>query len=95
MDFYNCTHRGTVTGSAHSSCGFLRSLAPDSDKIDLLESTIALGMAEMKINQEPVVTLNPHGVKNGWASWPLDFDPVWVDTCQEYNPRIKKFEKVK
>lgn len=27
------------------------------------------------------VRLNPHGVKNGWANHPMDFDPVWVEEC--------------
>jgi hypothetical protein len=25
-----------------------------------------------------LVTLNPHGVNNGWAMWPFEFDPCWI-----------------
>jgi len=34
--------------------------------------------------KEELVQLNPHGVKNGWATWPLDFDPIWVEKCSFY-----------
>jgi hypothetical protein len=22
-----------------------------------------------------------HGVKNGWAMWPANFDPIWMKWC--------------
>lgn len=28
--------------------------------------------------------LNQHGMKNGWAFWPVDFDPCWVERCNFY-----------
>jgi hypothetical protein len=31
-----------------------------------------------------IVNLDPHGIKNGWANWPMDFDPVWVTDCKFY-----------
>lgn len=34
-----------------------------------------------------LVDLNPHGVKHGWATWPIDFDPVWVESCDEFMAR--------
>lgn len=36
-----------------------------------------------------IVELNPHGVKNGWASWPLDFDPIWVEKCQCFRDKAE------
>ena len=30
------------------------------------------------------VKLNPHGVRNGWCSWPINFDPIWVDECDGF-----------
>lgn len=27
------------------------------------------------------VTLNRNAVLNGWALWPIHFDPVWVVRC--------------
>lgn len=28
--------------------------------------------------------LNPHGVRSGWANWPINFDPMWVGDCQYF-----------
>lgn len=33
------------------------------------------------------VKLNPHGVKMGWAYWPLNFDPIWVQECNSFKAR--------
>ncbi len=31
--------------------------------------------------QEILVKLNPHGVRNGWALWPFNFDQIWIEEC--------------
>lgn len=25
-----------------------------------------------------------HGINNGWAFWPMNFDPVWLEKCNFY-----------
>jgi hypothetical protein len=30
------------------------------------------------------VELDKAGVANGWANWPLEFDPIWVKTCDGF-----------
>ena len=32
------------------------------------------------------VTANEHGVRSGWFFWPFNFDPVWLESCSNYNP---------
>lgn len=32
---------------------------------------------------------NQHGVKNGWCTWPINFDPIWVD-CYLKVPQKEK-----
>jgi hypothetical protein len=54
---YNCVHRLTVAGSAHSRCN----------------------------NHQAIVGGNPHGIKNGWFMWPLNFDPAWLVSCDGYS----------
>jgi len=34
-----------------------------------------------------MLKFDPHGVKIGWCTWPVNFDPVWVE-C--YLPIEKK-----
>lgn len=34
---------------------------------------------------------NMHGVKQGWFSWPVNFDPAWLERCDGYKKmEIKK-----
>lgn len=30
---------------------------------------------------------NPHGIKNGWFNWPYNFDPVWLEECDGFEPK--------
>jgi hypothetical protein len=36
---------------------------------------------------ENSISINEHGKKNGWALWPFDFDPIWIDKCEMYNKK--------
>ena len=33
------------------------------------------------------IKLNLHGLRNGWANWPHNFDPVWLDACEGFTSR--------
>lgn len=71
---YNCKHRREVPGSVHSSCNALG----DTSKLYLMWY---IQQADGQIEN---LKLNPHGMRNGWACWPVDFDPCWVDHCNFY-----------
>jgi hypothetical protein len=30
------------------------------------------------------LVVNPHALRSGWANWPLEFDPVWVESCNQF-----------
>lgn len=30
---------------------------------------------------------NDHEIKNGWFDWPLQFDPIWLNTCTGYKSK--------
>jgi len=81
---YSCKHRGEIAGSAHSKCNLLTGgPAPDS-ALAVFASAIALGNVTIK-----GVKINPHGFNNGWANWPLDFDPIWISECT-FHSQIEK-----
>jgi hypothetical protein len=42
-------------------------------------------MAQLKI------AAVPHGVRNGWFVWPVNFDPVWLEHCEGF--QIKSTEE--
>lgn len=69
---HKCQNRGSVPGSAHSSCslGKVPFVIPNV-KLDL-------GFVELEI---PMVAGKEHGIKNGWFIWPVNFDPAWLKYC--------------
>ena len=35
--------------------------------------------------------MSPHGVKNSWANYPMNFDPVWkTRACRFHTPTNQK-----
>ena len=74
---YNCKHRGEVPGSAHSSCKAIATQNPIH---------IAMYIRQNE-GQTENLKLNPHGMRKGWAFWPVNFDPVWVDQCNFYEAK--------
>ena len=32
------------------------------------------------------VSAHPHGIRNDWFQWPFNFDPVWLRSCDCFNP---------
>jgi hypothetical protein len=82
---YNCIYKGDVVGSAHIKC----TLLPDKKALFFV---LKGGNITYKNNEGevlPALKLNPHGVKMGWAMWPINFDPTWVDTCIFYKEKLK------
>jgi hypothetical protein len=38
-------------------------------------------------NHAAVVTGDRHGVREGWFFWPINFDPVWLRSCDGFAPK--------
>jgi len=75
---YECQHRGTVPGDAHSRCCYpgLKSLLSD-----MLSSDNTLIMRKLNVQGDP------HGIKSGWFFWPYNFDPVWLENCDGFTSK--------
>lgn len=81
---YNCKFIGTLPGSAHSRCNLIRETSQkESGTMELMLAMKQVSLINEETKEE-LVQLNPHGVKNGWATWPIDFDPIWVERCVFY-----------
>jgi len=37
------------------------------------------------VNGKAYVKGNAHGIRNGWFLWPINFDPVWLDSCDGFD----------
>ena len=78
---YNCKYRQGVVGSCHSSCAY----PIDSAKAAVMFMT---GARSLETSDKSFsIEGNPHGIKNGWFVWPIDFDPVWVETCTGFEQK--------
>ena len=70
-DCYSCKHRGTIPGDAHSCCNAVDTL------LGILIALTGRGGPRM----------TPHGIRNGWANWPINFDPIWIEHCPYYESK--------
>lgn len=77
MNCYECKHRRNLIGDCHSSC----SAVPDSVKFQAFSIVQLMGQLKTECTD---VQFKAHGVKNGWYNWPLNFDPIWVESCSLY-----------
>lgn len=88
MNCRECQHRGMVPGSAHSSCKHPKN-GPvlDDPLLSMLGIFASVGQTPpMQAETGLSVKLNPHGVKNGWADHPWNYDPIWVESCDGFTP---------
>ncbi len=35
-------------------------------------------------NKDAHVTGKAHGIRKGWFFWPVNFDPVWLESCDGF-----------
>lgn len=90
-DCYACQHRVGVPGDTHSECrhpaativrgmAFMAAAmsAPDEAEAVGIETVEGPGGAAIEIS------FQAHGVRSGWATWPLNFDPAWLRACSGF-----------
>ena len=69
---YQCKHRRTIPGNAHSCCNHLKAGGFE-------------GFMKLMVGINPLnIQANSHGVKNSWFSFPINFDPVWLENCDGF-----------
>lgn len=39
------------------------------------------------VKKDAQITANRHGVLRGWFSWPFNFDPVWLESCDSFSDK--------
>jgi hypothetical protein len=40
------------------------------------------------VNTKAKVEAIRHGVRLGWCSWPFDFDPIWLASCDSFEGKV-------
>ena len=86
-DCYKCKWRKDCVGSAHSQC-----IHPKNEAV-INESVLKMVMflthfkgASMILKGGVKVRGNQHGINNGWFMYPFNFDPVWLEECDGFEP---------
>jgi hypothetical protein len=42
----------------------------------------------MQVNPDKLnIKGNPHGIRNGWFNWPMNFDPTWLEQCEGFHAK--------
>jgi hypothetical protein len=91
---YACQFRHSIPGDAHSECR-----APGSSvlrSMDFMVKALAappegdLVVAFDKGPGGPAMTIgfDVYGVQQGYAIWPLNFDPLWLKQCTAFSPKV-------
>lgn len=76
---YKCEYRGTVPGSCHSSCNHPK--VKDNQLTSLMSGFLGIQMQGLE------VIGSRHGRENGWFMWPMNFDPVWLESCDGFKTK--------
>ena len=89
VDYYKCKWRGTIPGSAHSRCKHPKVKVDENvfgAMMDMMAGKTQDAARELEIKG------HPHGIRSGWFMWPANFDPVWLENCNGFEPKTEKQE---
>lgn len=85
---YECKWRGKIPGDCHSKCNHPKvAMTPDNPLNGLLALLGSVGRCSslpVKLANPLNVEGDPHGIKKGWFCWPINFDPVWLQSCDGF-----------
>lgn len=91
MNCHKCKHHGTNPGTHHLRCRHPKVGASEVTDNPLAKAfAILAGVDRCGPTVDPYtaismgITINEHGFRKGWANWPWNFDPIWINTCNCY-----------
>ena len=89
-DCFKCKYRCYVPGDAHICCNHpsVRKMKEDpaNEVIGLLLTTKRIRQSGIPPNSLNI-RASEYGIKKGWFNWPWNFDPVWLENCDGFEPK--------
>jgi len=88
-----CIHRRCIPGDAHSRCA--HPVLPDDVKDpfnEIMAIFASVGRSAPMVHAAALelgITAKEAGIRKGWFNWPWNFDPVWLVSCNGFDPRSK------
>src|SRR3990167_7099260 len=89
---YECKFRGGLPGDDHSKCTHPKAMGDDplGEILGLLASVQRVS----PVTTSGAITLgikgSTHGIRSGWFNWPFNFDPVWLEKCNGFEPKNRE-----
>ena len=85
---YSCVHRRNIPGDAHSEC-FHPSISDTTYiRMMVMTATFAYGASVLKRLPELQLDVDQHAVSAGYFSFPVNFDPVWINECKGHTQNV-------
>jgi hypothetical protein len=86
-DCYSCKWRRNIPGDAHSSCAHPKLGEMDSNPFAALFDVLSNPRKIIAAASELQIAGDEHGMRMGWFMWPVNFDPVWLKSCNGHEER--------
>lgn len=83
---YECKYRYPVPGDAHSRCGHPVVNGKDGNLFDVIMMAIK-GELQTVMDKLQIRCISDHAVRSGWFMWPLNFDPIWLESCNGFTKK--------
>lgn len=81
---HDCIWSRKLPGSVNLLCTITKVIDPD-DWCGLARKIVKGEVSLVhKDTNEPMITICEQAKSLGWANWPIDFDPVWIEDCQYF-----------
>ena len=90
MNCHDCKYKNSVPGSAHICCVHPIVEMPEMKSIlmiQLARGVVPVNPTHLLVDGEPCQEWSEYGVRNGWAMYPINFDPVWLNHCKLYETK--------
>jgi hypothetical protein len=78
MNCNKCKFHESIPGDAHVSCTML----PIQSR---MYAVVIINLSAKVTTQTGIeVVCEPHGVDSGWCNWPINYDPIWIKSCNQF-----------
>lgn len=81
---YDCIHRRSLPGDCHSTCGHPKAHSGINDPV--LKAMSLFVSLNLPIKNDLNVLGKKYGIDSGWFNWPWNYDPIWLEQCDGFEP---------
>lgn len=90
-DCWSCRYMERIPGSEHIRCNH----PLFTDIVPEFQVAVPIAILSGKVSQavhalaSAGVEIDAQAIRMGYATFPLDFDPIWVRNCVHYTPQSR------